>query len=496
MTFKSRKIRQKPRRKPLKKLKQLGQAFKEKSKEESSKTLNYIVASILVVMGTLVVGKVSIAAYQFAADFSINPVSAITNVVGKDLKKDNNGYTNILLLGDGGFDRDGAGLLDSIQVASIDYERNAVSLFSVPRDYFVDQTNNLGLTRAGSRINQIYVNYSDIENQNERYQIVKEAIGELMNLDIQYYMRIDFQAFVQVVDSIGGISIDVPKAIYDPKYPNDNDNGYDPFSIEAGLQELDGETALKYARSRKTTSDYDRSARQQLILEAIQQKVLSRETLTSLSTITELYNSIKSNINTDMSLREMASLAGFANQVDRSRMVAKQLHTNTLADGGLLYDGLRSIYGGAVVLPEGNNLDMIHKYADLIFNNREVYYQPATIEVLNASQYTGVASEVDYELTRFGFQVENVDNYLDENGERQYLENTIIRYHDWNEDKDGEITPKYPATLSALNSFIKGVEERSDQGVIVSMPDEKIKRYEGGAYDITIIIGNDYELFL
>jgi len=496
MTFKSRKIRQKPRPKPLKKLKQFGEAFKERGKQVPSKTINYIVASFLVVLGTLVVGKVSVATYHFVADFSVSPVSAITNVIGKDLRKDDNDYTNILLLGDGGFDRDGAGLLDTIMVASIDYEKNAVSLLSVPRDYYVDQTNNLGLTRTGSRINQIYVNYGDIDNQDERYKIVKEAVGELMNLDIQYYMRTDFQAFVEVVDSIGGITVEVPKAIYDSQYPNANDNGYDPFSIAAGLQEMDGETALKYARSRKSTSDYDRSARQQLILEGIQQKILSKETLTSLGTITDLYNSIQSNINTDMSLRELAALAGFAYELDRSHIVMKQLHTNTTADGGFLYDGSRAIYGAAVVLPEGNNLDLIHKYADLIFNHRELYYQPATIEVLNASQYPGVASEVGYELSRFGFQVENVDNLLDEVGERQYLENTLIRYHDWNEDEKGLITAKFPSTLAALNAFIKGQEERSDQGVIVSMPEEKIKRYEGGAYDVSVIIGNDYELFL
>lgn len=495
MSFKTRQIRQKPRPQPLKKLKQMGTSVHDGVRKLPSRTLSYVVSTILVFFGMFVVFKVTMGAYHLVSNFT--PADLISTV-SSDLKTDENGYTNILLLGDGGYKRDGAGLMDSIMVASIDYKKNIVSMLSVPRDYYITKANNLGLEQYG-RINEIYINHSEL-GEEEGFHVFKDAVGQLVNLDIQYYMRVDFKGFVEIVDSLGGITVDVPDTIYDSTYPNATDTGYAPFSIQAGLQELDGETALKYARTRHSgAGDYDRSARQQLILEAIQQKALSSEVLMSVTALTDLYDAVSDNFNTDMSIREMAALGEYAQKMDRARIVRKQLHTDTSSDGGFLYDGVRALYGGAaVVLPEGDNLELIHEYTDLVFNHREIYFEPAKLEVLNATKLSGIATGLAYDLKRFGFIIENVGNNLNEAGEKELSPISNVIYHDWTEQKNGLIKPKFQSTLEVLENFVIAQPETSKHSFPVLQEDEEAedKVYEGNGVNISIVLGDNYKEFL
>ena len=499
MSFKTRTIRLSSKSESIGKLtslakgKSFGKVFRmDGQKSRRSGFIHYLTAGGLLVFGMMVVIKVTLGAYYFVANFS--PASVL-GVVGSDLKKDEHGYTNILLLGDGGYEREGAGLVDTIMVASIDFKKNAVSMLSIPRDFYVSKDINLGLDQYG-KINQVYNNYSDLD-ESERFEKFKLAAGNLANLDIQYFMRVDFRGFVEIVDALGGITIDVPQAIDDLSYPNATDTGFSPFHIKAGLQELDGEKALKYARSRHTTSDFDRAARQQLILEAIRQKALSMDILTDLGALKDMYNVVQKNFTTDLNLTEMASLGAFAEGLDRSHIVLKQLNNSEIEDGGFLYDGVRALYGGASVLvPVGDDLELIHQYADLIFNHREIYYDKARIQVLNATKSSGVARELANELARFGFNVEDVSNYEDEEGERAYLNESRIEYSDWTEAKNGKNSPKFQSTLDVLRDFIQApiVASPASQMLPVDPEDKRPEKiFEGSGINVTIILGEDYE---
>jgi LCP family protein required for cell wall assembly len=492
MTFKSRKIRHRPRRRPLVKTKGAVSALFGSLKKLPSKTKNYIAAGILVFFGVFVVVKVTMAAYHFVSDFS--PQNLI-EAIGSDLKKDDHNYTNVLLLGDGGHERDGADLIDTIMVASIDYEKNSVSLLSIPRDFYVKLNEELGMQFPG-KINELYRNHKYQLDEEGRFQLFKRVVGDIVDLDIQYYARVDFNAFVEIIDSLDGITVDVQEDIYDPYYPNETDNGYTVFSVDKGLQEMNGETALKFARSRKTTSDFDRAARQQLVLEAIQQKALSKDVLTSPGRLKELYGTLQDNLNTDMTIREMVSLAGFAKQMDRSRLVRKVIHDDPGQEGGFLVTPDRDLYNKQFVLvPFGTGYELIHKYADLVFNQREMFYEPAVIEVLNATKYPGIARSSAYQLIRFGFDVESIDNYYDENDEKTYLQESTIIYHDYTEKDDGLIQPKHQSTLNALDGFVKGYTRASRHSFPIT-EDKHEKVYEGGRYDISIVLGDDYDVFL
>ena len=493
MTFKSRKIRHRPRRRPLRHTKHIFAYLSGLIKNLPPKTINYIAAGALVILGVFVVFKVTMAAYNFVSGFT--PTNLLT-AIGSDLEKDDHNYTNILLLGDGGHERDGADLIDTIMVASIDYEKNAVSLLSIPRDFYVKANDEIGVVFPG-KINELYRNHKFyLEDEEDRFQLFKKVAGDIVDLDIQYYVRVDFNAFVEVVESLGGVTVDVQEDIYDPYYPNATDNGYTVFTIDKGLQEMDGETALKFVRSRKTTSDFDRAARQQLVLEAIQQKALSKDVLTSTAKLKDLYTTVQSNVNTDLPLREMISLAGFAKEMDRSHLVRKVIHDDPGQEGGFLVTPDRDLYNGQFVLvPFGNDYELIHKYADLVFHQREMFYEPAVIEVLNATKYPGIARSSAYQLIRFGFDIESIDNYYDENDEKAYLEQSEILYHDYTENNDGLIQPKHQSTLNALDGFVKGITRASKDSFPV-LEEKHQKVYEGGRYDISIVLGEDYDVFL
>ena len=150
MTFKTRKIRRRPPLKPFKTAKHVSVGLFGFLKNLPPGTKNKLAAGILVIFGIFVVIKVTGAAYSFVS--SLNPKDLIF-AVGSDLQKDENGYTNILLLGDGGHERDGADLIDTIMVASIDYEDNSVALFSIPRDFYIERDEALGIVYGG-KINE------------------------------------------------------------------------------------------------------------------------------------------------------------------------------------------------------------------------------------------------------------------------------------------------------------------------------------------------------
>ena len=223
---------------------------------------------------------------------------------------------------------------------------------------------------------------------------------------------------------------------------------------------------------------------------------MSKDILTSAGKLKAIYNAISNNINTDLSLREMIALGGFAKQMDHSHLVRKVIHDDPGQEGGFLYTPERELYNGQFVLiPFGNNYELLHKYTDLIFNRREIYYQPATIEILNATKWSGIARNSAYQLIRFGFDVEKIDNYYNADGEKAYLDESIIKFYDYTEDAHGLIQPKYQETLNVLDSFVKAKEKADRSAYLISEDGDK-KIYEGSVINLSIILGADYDVFL
>ncbi|QQR83158.1 LCP family protein [Candidatus Peregrinibacteria bacterium] len=236
-SFKTRQIRKNPPLKPLKHvlsfikwlalflgrkiLKPLGRAVIGLYRGRS-----VVVGTTMVLVSIVVVFSITRVLLGFIWDFDLK---SLLFVAGQELKHDESGRTNIVLLGDGGFERDGAGLIDTIIVASIDFENYQVSMLSIPRDLFL-HTEGYG----SGKINQFYVTNTQTLGDPEGFEVYRTLLSNILNLDIHYYIRVDFGGFVEVVDAMGGVNDNVHASIEDPYYPNDTDTGYKTFRIAAG----------------------------------------------------------------------------------------------------------------------------------------------------------------------------------------------------------------------------------------------------------------------
>lgn len=201
---------------------------------------------------------------------------------------------------------------DTIMLLMADPTNHQASVLSIPRDLYVDIP-GYGL----NRVNTAYFLGGG--------PLAMKTVEYNFGVRVNYYALIEFDVFTTLVDEIGGIDVYVPKAINDPTYPDQN-YGYDPFHIAAGMQHLDGQTALKYVRTRHTDSDFNRAQRQQDVLFAIRDKVLS---LNMLPTLVEkaptLYASLQQSIDTDLSLDQMIRLAVLAQDIPRDNIRAGEI---------------------------------------------------------------------------------------------------------------------------------------------------------------------------
>jgi LCP family protein required for cell wall assembly len=230
------------------------------------------------------------------------------------------GVVNILLLGKDErpdeIEADAAGRTDSMMVLRIDFDHRRAKLLSIPRDMLVALPNLEAHDIAADKINTAY-------HYGELYDLPgggpKEAMDTVtlnFGIPIDHYGLIDFQGFVNLVDALGGIDIDVPKAIQDYRFPTD-DYEFTTFTVEAGPQHMDGLTALRYARTRNPDTDIERIKRQHLVLMAIRDKAL---TVDALRRAPDIYDALAGSFETDMNLATLISYGLAGQQIDRSNI--------------------------------------------------------------------------------------------------------------------------------------------------------------------------------
>jgi LCP family protein required for cell wall assembly len=168
---------------------------------------------------------------------------------------------------------------DTIMIGKVDLSGPRVSLISVPRDLIVDIP---GYGR--DRINSAYVYGELYKEPGGGIGLLRQTIEKNFGVNVDHFGLVDFQCFRTTVDAVGGVRINVPKAIVDTQYPTD-DYGIKTVKFDVGPQLMDGERALEYARTRHADSDFYRIQRQQLILAAVRDQVLRLRVLPALPTI-------------------------------------------------------------------------------------------------------------------------------------------------------------------------------------------------------------------
>ncbi len=298
---------------------------------------------------------------------------------------------------------------DTIMVITIDPVGKTASMLSIPRDLYVD------IPDFGKyRINN--ANYlGDIYKLPGRGpQLAKDTIAANLGIEVDYYIRINFEAFVTIVDEIGGIDIDVPQTIDDPKYPDAN-YGYDPFYIEAGPQHLDGRQALKYARTRATAgSDFDRAKRQQDVIFGVRDKVLSTDMIgTVLTNTPALIRALAGSYDTDLQIDQIIGLAQLSAEIDRSNISGHVINQSYILGYETTPDGqqvvILDIFGFRELRDELFYIPARPQYTkeEILTKAPE---EGAAIAVLNGSGQEGLATEAADYLTAKGFNVVTVGN--------------------------------------------------------------------------------------
>jgi len=479
MNFKIKKISNKPE--PEKHQKHITDKHEEKKSSTTSSAIEELqikhsgkkfkislgLSASLIIILILVVGIVKAMS---SIDFKV-----FLKIAGDDLKKDAYGHTNFLILGTGNKNHEGADLTDTIMVASLDEEDKLVTIVSVPRDFFIKDT-----TVGNQKINQIYYTAKKkYGNSSQGIDAMKQEIEKFTGIPIHYWIKIDFDGFKDLVDAIGGIDVVVKKPIVDPFYPRGETKGYETFSISAGPQHLDGETALKYARSRKTTSDFDRAERQQDVINAIKEKAIKTETLLSQEKISKILDTLKQNIETNISVKELLTLGSMAPDYKADQIEHRLLHNDPSRCGGFLYNPPEILYYGMYVLVPADKMNLIQKYMDLSFNMPQVGAEDSKIQVLNGTKRGRAAIETKQILRRFCFNVTNAGNASNKN----FTQTTY--YYQQKTDKNGKLIDSRPQALDFLEKLIPGKES-------TDIPDEYLKQGYPQNTDIILEMGTDY----
>lgn len=214
-------------------------------------------------------------------------------IAAVDPKKDS---ISILIMGvDDSHQRDfgEATRTDALILATFDINTKSVKMLSIPRDSYVyipDRKKNDKITHAHV--------YGGTEG-------TIETVEELFDIPVDYFVKLNFNAFIDVVDALGGITVDVPITFSE----QDSKDRAGAIRLEKGLQELSGEEALALARTRKIDNDIERGKRQQLVLRAIIDKAVSIGSITKYGNVME---SMGENMTTNLEFEEMLGLFNYA----------------------------------------------------------------------------------------------------------------------------------------------------------------------------------------
>ncbi|MEI7644491.1 MAG: LCP family protein [Chloroflexales bacterium] len=215
---------------------------------------------------------------------------------------------------------------DAIVLVRLDRDSGRVSMLSIPRDLWVKYPSG-----GEGRINAAFAVGEKKFGPGGGAALAKSTVTKLLGVAVDQFVLINFQGFRTLIDRLGGISINAPEAISDPAYPTDNYNTIS-VSFPAGLQQLDGENALIYARTRHADSDFGRNQRQQLVLMAIFNRVRERGLLQQLTSLDDYTGALRGYVQTDMGHSTMLAMAGFARDLHADEVLRYAIDSSTIVN--------------------------------------------------------------------------------------------------------------------------------------------------------------------
>lgn len=304
---------------------------------------------------------------------------------------------NVLLLGvDQREDERQIGLptrSDTLMVVSIDPVQKSAALISFPRDLWV--------TIPGfgeDRINTAF-RYGELRRvEGGGPGLAARTIEQNFGLRPQYYATVDFRGFQEIVNTLGGIVVDVPRPLKDEEYPTD-DYGLERVYFAPGPQLMDGATALKYARTRHSDSDFARMARQQQVVLAVRDRALR---LNMLPKAPSLLEQGMRTVNTNFTAAEVLSLARLAGEMDTSAI-------GSLVIDRELVTPFSGIGGASLQIPRR---DDIRRAIQRTLADPTVLREGARVEIVSTPARGRQAQQTAERLASEGLQVVRLSSPL------------------------------------------------------------------------------------
>jgi len=318
---------------------------------------------------------------------------------------------NVLLLGVDSRGDSTTQNTDTMIVLSLDPVNKTAAMLSIPRDVYID--------RPGVFTDKINAAYAY-----GGYDLTRKVVEDLLGIRLNAYALVDFDAFTKIVDAVGGVVIDVKRPVRDESYPTP-DYGVERLDITAGPQLMDGQTALRFARSRHDTNDYSRAQRQQLVLSALRTRISEGDFLRGLPA---LVDRVGSAVQTNFDPANILPLAQFGTGIDGDAIRSEVLYP---CGGSYPHCELQSSGGdgGFYLIPDRAK---IRDLAAALFYDPQVKSEGASVEVRSAGARNGVAQSVADRLTERAFVVSNVTDgatgrsaVLVRNGSKRYTANAL-----------------------------------------------------------------------
>lgn len=392
------------------------------------------------------------------------------------LKGQETGRVNILLAGNSADDagHDGALLTDSVMVVSVDVENNKAFMLSIPRDLWVD------IPGVGhKKINEAYY-WGDMAKFSENgypkggMGLLAKVVEQNFGIHSHYYSLVNYSAFRDAVNAVGGISVNVsstdPRGIYDPNI--DWTTKGPLVKLSNGTHTLNGQQALNLARARGSAygaygfaqSDFTRTEYQRKMLLGLKDKASNAKTLSNPLRVSGLFDAIGNNVKTDFKLNELLTLQSLMKKIDSGKISSLALVDNNRN----LLTSYATPTGQSALIPAAgiDDFSEITAFLQKIMSNNPMVQEAPTVAVLNGTETTGLAAKQKATLAGKGFVVTTVGDAA----KKPYAKTTIV------DNTKG----KKPASKKTLSQLFPGATFTTST-----------TETAGGTADFVVILGNN-----
>ncbi len=327
---------------------------------------------------------------------------------------------NLLLIGVDLRENDTEARTDTIIVLHVDPTQKWASMVSIPRDSCAEIPGYDTPGTCSQRINAAYeLGYKKGVAQKmtnpsiEGMKLTRDTVANMLNMNIDYVAQVDFKGFRKIVDAVGGITINVQRPLWDASYPTDDDDyGIIRLFIPAGLQHMDGTTALRYARSRHQDADYGRSRRQQDVIRAFVQTLKDKGLFDQIDSLNSLTEQLKGSFYTDLPITDLGNLralAGLGTDIANGRI--KSVKWDTSAVAGYIDEAqyvpiweqssIDATVNELLTSPIPNTSSPVDGSSNTPSDDN------LSIEVINGAQISGLAGDVATHLENREYQLIN-----------------------------------------------------------------------------------------